>query len=532
MYAKPTLRGRWIPGREAPRPGRAALLEALQRIDEPFAVIEHEGAPAVAFGGEVRLGGGADGAPVYAHVPAVPVDALGDPSFNADYGTRVAYATGAMANGIASVEVVSAIGRGGGIGFFGAAGLGLPRIRDAVHRLRADLGDLPWGVNLIHSPQEPAHEHAVVDLLLAEGVRTVEASAFLKLQPSLARYRAAGLSENPDGTVRITNRVVAKVSRDEVAVQFARPAPPAMLRELVAAGQITEAQARLAARVPVADDLTAEADSGGHTDNRPSLVLLSVLLSMRDRVAKETGVHVRIGAAGGIATPQAVAAAYAAGASYVMTGTVNQACVEAGTSPLARSLLADAGFADVDMAPASDMFESGVKVQVLKRGTMFSRRAEKLYEVWRAYPSLEAIPADERKKIEDQILRRPAADVWAECERFFAERDPAQLERAAREPKHRMALVFRWYLGLSSRWAIAGDDARKLDLQVWCGPAIGAFNAWTQGTFLADPGERKIVVVAANLLAGAAAITRARMLTVQGVDPGPEAFAWAPRPIG
>ncbi len=44
-----------------------------------------------------------------------------------------------------------------------------------------------------------------------------------------------------------------------------------------------------------------------------------------------------------------------------------------------------------------------------------------------------------------------------------------------------MALVFRWYLGQSSRWANAGEPTRKVDYQVWCGPAMGAFNEWTQG---------------------------------------------------
>ena len=47
-----------------------------------------------------------------------------------------------------------------------------------------------------------------------------------------------------------------------------------------------------------------------------------------------------------------------------------------------------------------------------------------------------------------------------------------------------MALVFRWYLGLSSRWANAGEPTRKVDYQVWCGPAMGAFNEWTKGSFL------------------------------------------------
>ncbi len=80
------------------------------------------------------------------------------------------------------------------------------------------------------------------------------------------------------------------------------------------------------------------------------------------------------------------------GAAYVVTGSVNQACVESGTSDAVRKMLAEAGQADVTMAPAADMFEMGVKVQVLKRGTMFAMRAAKLYELYRAYPSLGSDP--------------------------------------------------------------------------------------------------------------------------------------------
>ena len=41
-----------------------------------------------------------------------------------------------------------------------------------------------------------------------------------------------------------------------------------------------------------------------------------------------------------------------------------------------------------------------------------------------------------------------------------------------------MALVFRWYLGRSSHWANAGEPSRTVDYQVWCGPAMAAFNEW------------------------------------------------------
>ncbi len=514
--------------------GKSAVLEAIQHLEQPFALVRGESGVGAGFRGVTTLGGPpTSGAlPLLAWVPALPPERLGDPSFQMVYGTRYSYVAGEMANGIGSAEMVIAMAKAGMIGFFGSGGLSTERVRTAVERIQSELGDLPYGFNLIHSPQDPRQEQALVDLYLEKGVRTVCAAAFMSLTPAVVHYRAAGLSRN-GSEIHVSNRLIAKVSREEVATHFLAPAPEKILRALVEQGKITAEQAELARQVPMADDLTAEADSGGHTDNRASFVLIPLMLMLRDRMRAEHGYTqiVRVGAAGGISTPQAVAAAFALGAAYVVTGTVNQACIEAGTSDLAKSLLAQAGAADVDMAPASDMFEAGVKVQVLKRGTMFSRRGERLYEIWREYSSLDAIPSDERQKLEEQILRRPAEDVWKDCVSFFSERDPAQLERAEREPKHKLALIFRWYLGMSSRWAIAGVEDRKLDTQIWCGPAIGAFNAWTRGTFLAEPANRRVATVAANLLAGAAAITRSRWLNAQGIDLGPEALAWTPRPI-
>ena len=74
------------------------------------------------------------------------------------------------------------------------------------------------------------------------------------------------------------------------------------------------------------------------------------------------------------------------------------------------------------------------------------------------------------------------------------------MERADRDPRHKMALVFRWYLGLSSHWANSGDPDRRMDYQVWCGPAMGAFNEWVKGTYLEDWHNRRVVAVARNLL--------------------------------
>ena len=85
---------------------------------------------------------------------------------------------------------------------------------------------------------------------------------------------------------------------------------------------------------------------------------------------------------------------------------------------------------DVTMAPAADMFEMGVKLQVLKRGTMFAGRSQKLYELYRSYNLIGAIPREEKEKIEKQIFRRPLEEVWDDTKAFFKERDMDLLHSA------------------------------------------------------------------------------------------------------
>jgi trans-AT polyketide synthase/acyltransferase/oxidoreductase domain-containing protein len=319
--------------------------------------------------------------------------------------------------------------------------------------------------------------------------------------------------------VNAPNRVIAKVSRVEVASKFMAPPPAAFLRELVSAGHITSEQAGWAEQIPMADDVTAEADSGGHTDNQPAIVLLPTMLALLEQMQARHSFKnpPRVGAAGGICSPWSAAAAFAMGAAYVVTGSVNQSCVEAGTSDAVRRMLAQAQQADIAMAPAADMFEMGVKVQVLKRGTLFAMRATKLYELYRAHESLDRLPETDRANLEKTIFRAPVAQIWQQTKEFFEQRDPSRIERAERDPKQKMALVFRWYLGMSSQWANQGDPARTVDYQIWCGPAMAAFNDWVRGTFLEHPENRRVATVALNILYGAAVLTRGRMASMQGL---------------
>jgi trans-AT polyketide synthase/acyltransferase/oxidoreductase domain-containing protein len=81
-----------------------------------------------------------------------------------------------------------------------------------------------------------------------------------------------------------------------------------------------------------------------------------------------------------------------------------------------------------------------------------------------------------------------------------------------------MALIFRWYLGLSSRWSNSGEKGREIDYQIWCGPSMGTFNDWTRGTYLAEPQNRRVVDVANHIMKGCAYLYRLRMLKLQGMQ--------------
>jgi PfaD family protein len=468
-----------------------------------------------------------------ATLPPLAPEQFGAPDFRRAHGVRYAYYAGAMANAIASTDLVIALGQAGLLGSFGAAGVVPPRLAEAIQRIQHALPNGPYAFNLIHSPSEEAMERGAVELYLQHGIKTVEASAFLAVTPHVVRYRVAGLRLSPQNTIEITNRVIAKLSRREVAAQFLQPAPPNMLRELLAQGWITQQQAELAQHVPMADDITVEADSGGHTDNRPLMALLPSILALRDEIQaqQQYATPVRVGAGGGISTPQSALAAYMMGAAYIVTGSVNQACCEAGASAHTRELLAQADIADVMMAPAADMFELGVKVQLLKRGTLFPMRAQKLYDIYQTYDSIDAIPPEERAKLERQIFRKSLDTIWQETVDYFNTRDPEQIERAVGNPRRKMALIFRWYLGLSSRWSNSGEAGREMDYQIWCGPSMGAFNAWVRGSYLEDAANRRVVDVAHHIVHGTALLFRVQSLQLQGVYLPPHYAAYVPAPL-
>jgi len=344
----------------------------------------------------------------------------------------------------------------------------------------------------------PELEEALVDVFLRHKVPVIEAAAFMTVSPALVKYRAAGLSRDGE-RVKIANRVIAKVSRPEVAEQFLRPAPERVVQKMVEAGKLTADQAQMLRQVPMADDLCVEADSGGHTDMGVAYALMPAMIALRDRMMEEFTYHrrVRVGAAGGIGTPAAAAAAFVLGADFVLTGSINQCTVEAGTSDAVKDMLQEMNVQDTDYAPAGDMFELGARVQVLKRGVFFPARANKLYELYRQFNSLDELDSKTRQQLQQRYFKKSFDEIFSECRSFYP---PEEIQRAEQNPKHKMALVFRWYFGYSSRLALKGDIDGKVDFQVNCGPALGAFNQWVKGGSLENWRNRHVDEIGKKLM--------------------------------
>lgn len=428
---------------------------------------------------------------------------LGSKNFREDYGLEYAYVTGGMYRGVASVDLVEKVANAGMLSFFGTGGLKLNEIEEAIKELKNRLGNKQnFGLNLM-AAQNRRRESDLINLYLSYGINHVEAAAYITMSPELVRYRIKGIKKDMNGTVYSENKILAKVSRPEVAEAFMRPAPEKMIESLLASGKINNEEAKLALFIPMADDICVEADSGGHTNQGVAYAILPAIFRLRDEVSEMYNYKnkIRIGTGGGIGTPEAVAASFIMGADFVVTGSINQATVEAGTSELAKDMIQDINIQDTEHVPSGDMFEYGAKAQVLKKGVLFPSRANKLYDCYRYFNSIDEIDSKTKDLIEKKYFSRSFTDVYEEVKRYFTEEKYKYVET---NPKAKMATIFQWYFREATKAALEGEEKRKVDFQIFCGPALGAFNQWVKGSDIESWRNRHVDEIGLRLMECAA----------------------------
>ncbi|MBT4743461.1 MAG: PfaD family polyunsaturated fatty acid/polyketide biosynthesis protein [Rhodospirillaceae bacterium] len=443
----------------------------------------------------------------------VTLESLGSADFKRRHGLRHAYVAGSMVRGISSVEMVINMARAGFLGYFGTGALHDDAIEEALLAIKAGVSDgQSWGMNLLNNATNPQAEMDTVNLFLRHNVTRVEASAYMQITPALVVYRAKGLRPRQGGGVDVENLLLAKLSRPEIATIFMEPAPEKIVKNLLDEDLISQLEAELLCQVPMADDICVEADSGGHTDMGVMATLLPTICRLRDELSNQHGydMPICVGGAGGIGTPEAAATAYILGADFILTGSINQCTVESGTSDAVKDILQQINIQDTDYCPSGSLFELGAKTQVVKKGVFFPARAKKLYDLWKNHNSLDEIDPKTRIQIEEKYFKRSFEDVWDETFTYYKKAAPEEAEKAAANPKQKMAMIFRWYFVHTMRLAMDGTAGRKIDYQIHCGPALGAFNQWVKGTELDDWRNRRVAEIGLRLLEDTAELLNQR----------------------
>lgn len=437
----------------------------------------------------------------------ITAQTLGSEKFRNYFGVKYAYTVGSMYKAISGVDLVKKMANSGFLAFYGTGGVSNEQLQKDLSQLKEEVSnDKIFGVNMLYQEGNSDKEKALVDIILRSGIKIVEASAYLMITQELIRYRLQGIHKNEYGEPCVKNKLIAKVSRPEIAKLFLAAPPAAQVEKLRVEGVITGEEAALAPYIRMADAITVEGDSGGHTDGASLLSLLPTLIRLRDEQQKENSQYVFIGAAGGIGTPESAATAFMLGADYIQTGSINQCTVEASTSETVKNMLQSMNVQDTEHTPCGDLFEFGGKIQVLKKGVFFPARAKKLYELYSFYNSLEEIPANMRTQLEEKYFKKTIDAVLQEAKEHYRSKG---IDMESFSTKKQMACVFKLYFSYSTALALKGDDKNKVNFQIHCGPALGAFNQWVKGTRLEDWRNRHVDEIGVELMESTASyITR------------------------
>lgn len=427
---------------------------------------------------------------------------LGSHEFKKKYGLKYAYLSGGMHSGISSADMVIRMSKAGMLGFYGTNGLDIQTIETNIRKLRYSLNeDEPFGVNLFYNFNNPNKDEELVDLFLKNGVKIVEASSYMTITPALIRFKAKGL--DGDGISR--HKIIAKVSRADMAEMFLTSPSKKLLDKLVEEGTITKSQAEILSRIPIADDICVEGDSGGYTDRKSSLAILPTVIRIKNRMKQEIPAveNVSIGLAGGVGTPESAAAAFVMGADFILTASINQCTVEAGTSDVVKDILQQINVQDTDYVSAGNMLEMGNQVQVVKRGLFFHARANKLTELYRTHDSINQIDAKTISRLEEKYFKNDLNRIYEMAKKQYS---ATEVEKAESSPKYKMGLIFRWYFDNGTMDAIKGSLENKLDFQIQCGSALGSFNQWVKETDIENWRNRHVNEIGEKIMSGAVAV--------------------------
>lgn len=416
---------------------------------------------------------------------------LGSSHFRKTFRTKYAYVVGSMHQGISSANLVVRCAQKNIVSFFGTQGLSIVEVEKNIISIKDRLKNNEiFGLNLTYSKDAIQHEFELTKLYIKHQITLIEISAYTQVTAALVYYRVRGMYQTEAGKFDSRNKIIAKLSRPDIAEQFLSPAPEHILKKLVYDGLLSEEEALNAKRIPICTDICVETDTGGLTEGRSAMTVLPAIHQLKNAIQSKQNIPITVGLAGGIGTPEAAACAFLMGADFILTGSINQCTVEADISDEAKELLQTMNVQDTAIIPSFDDFDLGLKTQVLRKGVLFQTRANLLHKTYTNYESIDVLPLAIKQQIEEQILKCSIDTIWKEL--AVESTDSTQIKKAMEDPKHKMSLIFKHYDKCSKNWAKEGNLTEQTNFQIHTSPSLGAFNQWVKNTKLENWKNRHI----------------------------------------
>ncbi|MFS0762814.1 ACP S-malonyltransferase [Peribacillus phoenicis] len=420
---------------------------------------------------------------------------IGDQEFCEDYNVIYPYVIGSMHKGISSPNLVAKMAQNGFLSFLGTGSLEINEVEKIILETKKIVREgQNFGCNLVANIHNSFKEDEIINLFLKHNISSIEASGFWTISPSLLKFRAKGLRLSENGEILIKNKILIKLSRVETAMEFLSVPPQPLIDQLIKKGQITFDEARMLQQVPLVDDICVMGDSGGETSQANLNLLLPTIIRLRDESTREKSLNkrVRIGAGGGIGTPEAAAIAFLLGADFVLTGSINQCTVEAETSNLVKDMLQKVDLHDTSYVPSANDLEVRGQTQVVKKGVFFPARANKLYDLLKQYKNISDMDSKTKEMIEKKYLNEGIQTILRYEEQVSTDNRPTS--------NNTMQTILKFYLNNTVQLAINGESSQKVNFNIYCGPALGAFNRWVKGTELEEWNNRHIDVISRKIM--------------------------------
>ncbi|MCO4784209.1 MAG: 1-acyl-sn-glycerol-3-phosphate acyltransferase [Candidatus Cloacimonetes bacterium] len=404
---------------------------------------------------------------------------LGSTGFKKLFGLDYAYFVSGLPSYTHGRGMLQNLFENGMLGFFNLDGLTFNEKEESLNMLNQH--DFRFGVEIHLDDFDEEEDKKLITLLMAQNIKYLLVKSCSKISEPLIRFKS-----------KEGNLLIAKVSHPDQCVALSSGKK---------------------------DVFSAFLIDGSFVSSQDTRSILSLMPSIKSLLNEK---NIYLGVTGDLGTPDALAAAFAMGADFVSTSSINLLSNDVSGADSYKECIKKVRFQDVSLVSSFESFESGAKTRALNFGTRFVAVSTKIGSWFFERRSIDTLEDSEVKYLEEKVFGSSITQTLLDAKAFFEFRNPSLIEAASNNSRISLAMLIRYYLEMGHLWAIEGNDNKKIDYNIKCGLDLASFNQWRQGTIFEDDQKLSVVQIALNLMMGAQFEARKQFLKSQGIEISPD----------